>query len=288
MSSVSSAVSRIMSLQLQARIDLDQGRYQQAEKALLKALSLIDRINCSRELDAVPLYNLLGIVYKYMGNFDGAAEAYRTCRQILRSNHMEDGTLAVLYHNLGGLEHSKGRYGLAERYARKGLTIREKVLGAAHPDTAADMAALAAILHERGKYEQAKDIYLQVLSIFRKLARRQSQYEYDVAINLNNIAATYTALGKTEVAETNYKKALKLKQRILGGDHPDLGMTLNNLATLYVQQKKFKKAEPLQLRCLALFEKNLGKQHPRFLAARRNWEKLQASLIAQQGLCGTG
>ena len=272
-----SSLIRIQRLESQARAEFERGRYKKAEAILLKALTLADTAHGTEPYEKAPLLNLLGIVYKYKGEYDNASDAYRKCLRILqrRSPAEADLSLATLYHNLGGLEHSRGRWALAERYARKGLAIRSQALPPSHPDVAEDLAALAAILHERRKYQEAEALYLQVLTIFRKLARRQAQYKYDVAVNLNNLAATYALLGRTAEAEKSYLNALKLKERILGYDHPDVGMTLNNLAALYAQEKKFKRAERLQLRCLDLFRKTLGEQHPRYLAALRNYEKTQ-------------
>ena len=51
--------------------------------------------------------------------------------------------LAVLYHNLGGLEHARGAFASGKPLARRAVDIRTRTLGPEHPDVAADMAALA-------------------------------------------------------------------------------------------------------------------------------------------------
>src|SRR5262249_25309978 len=85
---------------------------------------------------------------KTQGGFRGAARLYRRALVITESQlgpqHPE---MATLYHNLGGLEHARGRFARGEPFARRSVAIREKALGADHPDVAADVAALAAILY---------------------------------------------------------------------------------------------------------------------------------------------
>src|SRR5436309_1759962 len=81
------------------------------------------------------------------GRIDEAESVYQRARAILLAARGEESPeVATLYHNLGGLEHARGRYSRGEPFARHGLEIRERVLGPGHPNVAADAAALAAIL----------------------------------------------------------------------------------------------------------------------------------------------
>ena len=56
-------------------------------------------------------------------------------------------SLAAVYHNIGGLEHARGRYKRAEPFARRSVVIREKAVGENHQTTAADIILpLSAVL----------------------------------------------------------------------------------------------------------------------------------------------
>ena len=57
-------------------------------------------------------------------------------------------------------------------------------------------------------------------------------------------------------------RALTIKEKSLGSDHPDTATSLNNLALLYDSQGLYAKAEPLLLRSLTITEKSLGSDHP--------------------------
>jgi len=79
--------------------------------------------------------------------YDEGEQAYREALAILESARTPDPlALATLFHNLGGLEHARGRCGDGETWARRGLDIREAALGLNHADVASDLAALAALL----------------------------------------------------------------------------------------------------------------------------------------------
>ena len=60
---------------------------------------------------------------------------------------------------------------------------------------------------------------------------------------LHNLAIVYKEQGKYAEAEALYKRALEIKEKALGADHPAVAMTLNNLAVLYQGQAKYADAE---------------------------------------------
>jgi tetratricopeptide (TPR) repeat protein len=67
-----------------------------------------------------------------------------------------------------------------------------------------------------------------------------------------------------------YRRALVIRERVLGSDHPDVATSLNNLASLYKSQGKYDEAEPLHRRALAIREKSLGSDHPDVAASLNN------------------
>ena len=101
-------------------------------------------------------------------------------------------TAATLFHNLGGLEHARGRFAAGEPHARRSVEIRARLRGADHPDTAADVSALAALLDGQGRYDDAEQLYLRALSVFE---RAYGPEHYELAVNLNNLAALSTLPG---------------------------------------------------------------------------------------------
>src|SRR5438445_648492 len=59
-----------------------------------------------------------------------------------------------------------------------------------------------------------------------------------------------------------FSRALAIREKTLGPNHPDVAVSLNNLAALYRTQGQYAQAEPLYKRSLAIFEKALGPDHP--------------------------
>lgn len=67
--------------------------------------------------------------------------------------------------------------------------------------------------------------------------------------------------GRYGEAELLFQRALHIRERILGSDHPEVARTLNYLALLFWTQGKYAEAEPLYRRALHIREQVLGSHH---------------------------
>lgn len=81
------------------------------------------------------------------------------------------------------------------------------------------------------------------------------------ATRLNQQVDRLYQQGKYDEAIPLAKRALAIREKILGANHPDVATSLSNLAVLYDYQGKYRQAEPLQSRALAIKEKALGANH---------------------------
>src|SRR4030095_6572230 len=79
---------------------------------------------------------------------------------------------------------------------------------------------------------------------------------------LNSLANLYRAKGDYAKAEPLHQRALAIREKALGPEHPAVAGPLNNLADLYNAKGDYAKAEPLLQRALAIREKALGPEHP--------------------------
>jgi tetratricopeptide (TPR) repeat protein len=96
---------------------------------------------------------------------------------------------------------------------------------------------------------------------------------------LNNLASVYAHRGSYAEAESLHRRALAIKEKALGPDHPDVAAALNNLAELYRAQGRFGDAEPLYRQALAIWEKSAGTSHAGTAATLGNL----GELYRQQG-----
>jgi hypothetical protein len=79
-----------------------------------------------------------------------------------------------------------------------------------------------------------------------------------------------------EPAEALLTRAVALKTRELGADHPDLALSLNNLAFVHERCGAHRRALELYAGALRVFEQSIGADHPKTRECRRNYERARA------------
>jgi tetratricopeptide (TPR) repeat protein len=83
-------------------------------------------------------------------------------------------------------------------------------------------------------------------------------------------AYRYYALGTYAGARPLYERALAVREKVLGPEHPDTAISLGGLALLLHSQGELAAARPLLARALAICEKILGPEHPHTSATLNN------------------
>jgi CHAT domain-containing protein len=98
--------------------------------------------------------------------------------------------------------------------------------------------------------------------------------------------------GKYDEAVALARRAVEIRERILGPDHPDVAAALNVLAVNFWIKGEYAQAEPIYQRILSVFERTLGPENPRIAITLNNlaafyWEKgdyVKAEPLAQRAL----
>ena len=211
---------------------------------------------------------------RYWGRFD---EAMRLYVDALDSTISACGEVcldaASLYHNIGGLLHSRGEFAAAAEPARRAWAISRRLLGDADPRTMADAAAYAAVLDGLERYDESEAIYRRALVIFEQAYGREHD---EVAVTLHNLAAVLSARGRRKEAVRCYRRSLAIKIRLSGGDTPDIALTRNNLGRLLAEMDQPEEAVTLLSKAVAVLERRLDPTHPHIAAACRNLRAAEA------------
>jgi len=250
-----------------------RGELAEAEAACRYALALAETRLPDDDLLIAATLNSLAVVHKFQGRYAEAEPLYQRALAIAEVagdvRHR-----ATLLHNLGGLAHARGDFATGEPLARRSVELREALLGADHPTTAADRAAWAALLEGQGRWVDAERAYTEALSVFD---RRLGPTSLEVASALSGLAGVQNARGATADAERSYRRALAIRDAKLPASHFDLGITLNNLAILLLDRGERTESEALLVRAHAIFLTALGPAHPHTLAVGETLASLKPS-----------
>ena len=167
--------------------------------------------------------------------------------------------VATLYFFMGRGFYELADYPQALEYNLKALSIREKVLGDAHPDTALSYNNIGEVYRKQGNYDLALKYYMKALSICEKVLGNAHP---DTAISYNNIGAVYDSQGNYDLALEYYMKALSIYEKVLGDAHPDTARSYNDIGAVYYSLGNYDLALEFYMKALSIREKVLGDAHP--------------------------
>lgn len=111
-----------------------------------------------------------------------------------------------------------------------------------------------------GTWPQCERLLPQALAATKGI--KQDQVIYQQAGRLLHETATYLLdRARYTEAEPLYQRALRIREKLLGPEHPLVAFPLVGLANLYKEQDKYAEAEPLYQQALRIWEQHLGPQH---------------------------
>jgi len=245
------------------------GDFAEAEELLVSAVATagsdLDAAGCPVRATAL---NALGIVYKDIGRYHAARAAYSQALTLITTTcGPDDPASASLWHNIAGLAHARGQPAEAAAAAARAVAIRQCSMGATHRLVALDLAVYGAALLDLDRVDDAESAFHAALDIFQS---HHPADRYEVAVNLNNLAACQLRRHDPHAAEDLVRASLTIKRAILGDQHPEVARLLNNLAIALAVQGRTTEADRLQHQALDIAVTTLPPQHPLLEACRHN------------------
>ena len=95
---------------------------------------------------------------------------------------------------------------------------------------------------------------IQVIERYQVIGKEAGRLLHETAFYLRD-------RGRYTEAEPLYQRAIRIREQLLGPQHPDMAYPLTNLANLYREQGRYAEAESLYQRALHIREQALGPQH---------------------------
>ncbi|RFF29818.1 serine/threonine-protein kinase [Wenzhouxiangella sediminis] len=228
----------------------------------LTARDLVDRgaerIRVLRETPQVQaeMYRLLARVHRGLADYEQAGRLASEAVEVLENDPdappvARAEAWAMRAETLG----SQGRYREAEQAHRRALALVEDE---APPVRARFMNGLGLTLYSLGHLEEAGKLLERALAI----RSEHSPDSAELAESYNNLALLYATIDRHEIARDHYDRAIVLRRRVLGEDHPTTSFSLTNLASLLVQTGQAEEAMPAFREALAIRRNAFGPEHP--------------------------
>ncbi len=106
--------------------------------------------------------------------------------------------------------------------------------------------------YHQADYAQAEKLYLAAL----KEAEKFGNQDLRLALSLNNLARLYKTQGNYAQAEPLLRRALAIREKVLGSEHPDVASVLENYAVLLHRLNRHAKADKMEARAQAIRAKH--------------------------------
>ncbi len=143
--------------------------------------------------------------------------------------------------------------------------------GKQHKNYAISLNDLGLLLRHLGKYNEARPLYEEALSIKKNLyGVKHPNY----ATSLNNLAGLLVELDQYNEAEPKYNEAIEIYEKSLGTGHYNYINSKFSLGKLYHKKGNFSKAEQLYRETIPKKKEILGEAHPDYSNSLSNLASL--------------
>lgn len=195
-----------------------------------KAIKISKELNLDKE--EADIYNILGIVHAYKGEYPKALENYRIGLKIFEKAGDKWG-VANSHNHIGIVYLYQGNYPEALENYFKGLKIFEEI------DYKKGIVNcynnIGVVYKNQGKYPEALKNYFMSLKIYEEIGDK-----HGIGMSYNNIGNIYHLQGKYPEALKNHLVALKIKEEL--GDKHGIASSHNNIGIIYKEQGKYPEA----------------------------------------------
>jgi len=234
-----------------------QGRYQEAQSYLIRAVSGYETLfRGTPEPDLANAHFHLAEVYRHLDQFAEAAEQYQSALKLYeqiegpRGRNVRNAAMGVAIVKRG------------EGGSAQASSLMQRALDSSSNPADLDGATLnnlANLARDKKQYTEAESLYKKACAAYEKSG---GPNDAGLATAFANLGKLYRDESQFDIskAELPLKRALAIRENVLGAEHPDTAKTLSDLSLLYFHEKKPAEAEEFARRALPLEEKTFGSE----------------------------
>lgn len=243
------------------------GEYPAAEERLKSAIQQLETLRIAGRLLLCDALNQLGELYYTTGRYDDSQALCRRALDLVREGGPEStGRLLRSYNNLGALHLARRELVIAERIFEQNVKLSERLAQPGQSLTATHLNNLAEVYRLRGFQQGALRACKRALHLWK------AEYGWVhplVAQGLCNLAQLTVEQKDLPRAEQLYRRALRIRKKLLPPQHPYLARTLRGLAEVFHASGRKKAARRILAKCVAWLQAAWGAQHPESLSAEQ-------------------
>ena len=208
----------IEGLRALGRVEIRRGNPQGSLEHLNGALTLA--IQLRNDEARANILQAIGVAYKRLARPDEALRHYTESLDIKRRLNNKRG-MAVSLNEIAQVQDTLGRPRDSERSFREALSFYREI--GDKSGTGLCLVNLASLLYENlGRPDEALPMLQEALGVFREMTDEPNE-----GLTINNIGGVYFAKGQFAEAQTQYERALQIREKV--GNPRETADTLHNL-----------------------------------------------------------
>ena len=180
--------------------------------------------------------------------------------------------LAETRYRHGSLLHERGEYTEAAKEFKQAHTL---ALEHEHEQVELDAAHSLTFVLSDGLAQHDEGLTWGHMAL--ALAKRSGD-ELELAVSWSHLSTVLSGLGEYEQTKQHAQRALLMREKALGPDHPSLAASLSNLGSVLDTLGEYQQAKEHQLRAVRIEEKALGPDHPNVADSLMNLASVFGSL----------
>jgi serine/threonine protein kinase/Tfp pilus assembly protein PilF len=205
------------------------------------------------------MLTLLGRIYERRGVYDFALPLLEEAVALGRRTLGPSRELAQSLNDLGVVRGQRAELVAARATLEEALAMRQRVLGAEHPDVAVTHSELGRVLLDQGRVSEAEAHCRSALAIRRKAL---GPADHETATSMSDLGLLLRQKGDRAGAETMLRETLAVTRKSSGPMHADTATAIANLALTVNERGDHASAEAMLREALAISQAILGRDHP--------------------------
>ncbi|HEV8147748.1 MAG TPA: tetratricopeptide repeat protein [Bryobacteraceae bacterium] len=190
------------------------------------------------------------------GDYAAARESLATALAIVEESPKENPKRYDVYKQLAGVNSASGDYAKAQEYVEYAINWRETVLGPTDPGILDDLTEQAMLCNRIKDNARGLAILNRVYAAHLKSPGYESSAAAD---DQSRMAILYMGDKKPDRAAECLVIAIRIREKILGLEHPGLLVELDRLAAAWIAIQNYPRAEETFRRALVIQERLVGR-----------------------------
>ncbi len=245
----------------------DKKDYDKCIEITNKILNILEH-NPEKNATQIALaYDDIGQILRNKKEYHKAIEFHNKSLELNKKNGAKQQPIILNYYNIGTSYELIREEDLAVTYFKKSIDLQIKTLGLMHPELTYPYMSIAYILYEKGRLDEALELFQMSAEIIEKnnVFDTSTPYKQGLFNCYLKIASLFEKKAEFSKAINFYKRTLAYDVNRLGFENQEIADAYKKIAELQKKCGEFEESIISFNKCLQITKTLNGNEHPRLI-----------------------